>query len=73
MKSKLKFAFIATMGIAAITVWSVVNNRPTNINSLLLDNIEALAGGESGNGDCLGIGSVDCPFNKTKVYYFDAL
>ena len=45
-------------------------NRSGKVGDLLLDNVEALAGGESDfNGDCLGIGSVDCPISNTKVEY----
>lgn len=39
-------------------------------SKLTLLNIEALASGEnSGNYQCFGIGSLDCPQISTKVYY----
>jgi len=71
MKSKMKFVFIAIVAIFVIAAWSMVNNRPASINSLLLDNIEALAEGEVSDGHCWGIGSVDCPYNESKVYYIN--
>ncbi len=67
MKNKMKFAFIVVIAVLVIAAWSMVNNRPASINSLLLDNIEALADGESVNGHCVGVGSVDCPYNGNKV------
>ena len=41
------------------------------MSPLFLENVEALARGESEGGYCFGIGTVDCPFNHTKVdtYY----
>ena len=41
------------------------------VSPLFLENVEALARGESEGGYCFGIGTVDCPFNHTKVdtYY----
>lgn len=48
-----------------------LKRQHSGINSeLILSNIEALASGEdSGNYYCFGIGSIDCPFHSTKVYY----
>ena len=38
-----------------------VGNKQTMLNELAMDNIEALAGGESSEGyACLGSGTVDC-------------
>ena len=43
---------------------------PKRVNSLFLQNVEALAGGEHvTNLGCLGDGSVDCPINHIKVEY----
>ncbi|RNC63228.1 NVEALA domain-containing protein [Proteiniphilum sp. X52] len=46
-------------------------SRHNGISSdLALSNIEALASGEDGgNYWCLGLGSLDCPFTSTKVYF----
>lgn len=42
--------------------------QPKDLDALLLDNVEALAAGEAGgDGDCVGSGSVVCPFNNTEV------
>lgn len=41
------------------------------ISSLVLENVEALANYESGgNVFCIGVGSVDCPINHSKVYAY---
>lgn len=41
------------------------------VSPLFLENVEALAHEESGGRYCFGVGTIDCPFNNTKVdsYY----
>lgn len=52
--------------------WIYCKSQPSlEVSPLFLENVEALARGESEGGYCFGIGTVDCPFNHTKVdtYY----
>lgn len=66
---KKKSLFVALILVAAIASfqWSA---KRKNLDSLMLENIEALAEGEE-NADivCIGIGSVDCPRTNEKVYF----
>lgn len=49
-----------------ITSWS--RSTKLELNNLFLENVEALAAGESsGTVYCLGSGSVDCPIDNSKV------
>lgn len=53
--------------IAAVAYW--VRPAQAELNNLLLENIEALAAGESsGSVYCVGMGSVDCPVDNSKAY-----
>ena len=53
---KKKFLFVSLLSREEVT------------NVLLLENVEALAGGESNVPvHCVGSGTVDCPFNHVKV------
>lgn len=56
-----------------LTVFSVrLSSNKSQIDALLLDNIEALAAYEYEDGtpyNCFGRGSVDCPKTKVKVEY----
>lgn len=58
MKSKVKL--LGTLAISAISVLSYVQiSHSEKLDDLLLENIEALAAGESGSdGQCLGSGSI---------------
>ena len=63
MRNKMKF-----IGIAMILVGYSKSRQPENLDTLLLDNVEALAAGEAADGgDCIGSGSIVCPFNNTEV------
>ena len=55
---KLLFFFILVVAVISVK-YSLKEPR---VNTLLLDNVEALAA-------CLGSGSVDCPISKVKVKY----
>lgn len=64
MKKIILFLFIGI--IANVTYWF----RPAKVelNNLFLENVEALAAGESiTTVRCLGSGSVDCPIDNSKA------
>lgn len=66
---KKKSLFVALILVAAIASfqWSA---KRKNLDSLMLENIEALAEGEEDvDIECIGIGSVDCPYTNVKVYF----
>lgn len=63
MKTKIKFAFVLAILVVAFSLRSD-NEKETE---LLLQNIEAIASTENGV-FCLGVGSLDCPLNSTKVW-----
>lgn len=67
MKNKMKI--IGAIAVIAIIVYSYVQvNNSEPLDDFLLENIEALAAGESGtSGVCVGSGSVVCPLTKDKV------
>lgn len=55
--------------LAAVAVSFRFNSKHEEMDSLLLENIEALASDEeNGNRRCVGLGSVDCPISSVKVY-----
>ena len=61
MRNKMKFIGIA-MILVVVALGYSKNRQPENLDTLLLDNVEALDGG-----DCIGSGSIVCPFNNTEV------
>ena len=67
MRNKMKFIGIA-MILVVVALGYSKNRQPENLDTLLLDNVEALAAGEAADGgDCIGSGSIVCPFNNTEV------
>ena len=61
---KILFFFILVVAVISVK-YSLKEPR---VNTLLLDNVEALAAGEAADGgDCIGSGSIVCPFNNTEV------
>ncbi len=67
MRSKMKFIGIVIFLIVVTLEYNEIR-QPKDLDALLLDNVEALAAGEAGgDGDCVGSGSVVCPFNNTEV------
>lgn len=69
MKTYLKIVILA-VAVASVCYWN--SNKTTGqAVSLALQNIEALADSEfpSGNSDCIGSGSLDCPMEHLKVKY----
>ena len=60
--------------IATITGGYIQKKQSSSkVSSLFIENVEALARGEYDEGYCFGIGTVDCPFNHTKVDTYYAL
>lgn len=70
MKKKVKILILAALSVV-VAICSLLGNRqPVEMNALMLENVEALAAGEEGNGIfCAGVGSIDCPINHFKVAY----
>ena len=67
MRNKMKFIGIA-MILVVVALGYSKSWQPKNLDTLLLDNVEALATGEAPDGgDCIGSGSIVCPFNNTEV------
>lgn len=67
MKRKMKLLGILAVSAIAILGYAEATHSE-NLDSLLLENIEALAAGESGvNSKCYGSGSIVCPINKEGV------
>ena len=64
MKSKVKL--LGTLAISAISFLSYVQiSHSEKLDDLLLENIEALAAGESGDDSkCFGSGSIVCPLSS---------
>ena len=62
---KLLFFSILIMAVLSVN-YSLKEPR---VNTLLLDNIEALASGESSAYRCYGIGDVDCHGDKVDKMY----
>ncbi|MCI1682547.1 MAG: NVEALA domain-containing protein [Bacteroides sp.] len=69
MRNNMKLGLIVTVMVLAIGGWWVSYHHSAKVTSLLLENIEALAQGESGGVGCYGVGAVDCPYSKDKVYF----
>ena len=66
---KKKILFIGLFLVAVVASFRL-NTKCKKLEYLILENIEALASGESGNDyRCAGVGSVDCPINHSKVQY----
>jgi hypothetical protein len=63
---KMKFFFIGIIFFMEIILF-INSNREVTYRNITLQNIEAIASTESAN-ICLGIGSVDCPDVRKKVY-----
>lgn len=68
MKNCLRLMLLVMGGIF---IWYCGSVKTTSkINSLVLQNIEALAEDESFDSvDCFGVGSIDCPKDNSKVAY----
>lgn len=62
-----KLYFLPAFVVFAFLINVHVNMDQKDLPSLTLQNIEALSNSESPEVKCYGIGSVDCPKDKTKV------
>lgn len=72
MENRIKKHLVIVLIVVVIVSGYIVKSQPSSeVSPLLLENVEALAYEESGGRYCFGIGTVDCPFNHTKVdtYY----
>lgn len=68
MKKILVFVAVAAMVMGGYVYKMQSFDR---MPSLILENIEALANSETDYVFCIGIGSVDCPINNSKVYSYE--
>lgn len=67
MKIKIKFVLASVVFTLFLVGYGSVQ-QSEDLNTLLLENVEALADGEEPSYiDCYGHGSVDCPINHVKV------
>lgn len=66
---KKKVLLISLFLVATVVASFQFSSEKENLQSLMLENIDALASGETGtNIYCRGTGSVDCPINHVKVW-----
>lgn len=66
---KKKVLFISLVLVAMATIAFQLKSKKGNLDSLMLENMEALAFGEwETTPHCFGSGSVDCPVTHVKVY-----
>ena len=49
--------------------FTIVSKHVNNFGSLALQNIEALSYAETAEPVCYGLGSIDCPTERTKVLW----
>lgn len=67
MKKKILFIGLVLAVITAVSFQ--LKSKKGNLDSLMLENMEALASGEGSSiTRCFGSGSVDCPTTHVKVY-----
>lgn len=67
---KMKILFIGLFLVVVIAASLQINSEKASLESLMLENIDALASGEwNQTTQCVGRGSVDCPKNHVKVYF----
>lgn len=67
MKGKIKFITLIIVLSVATFIYNEVQ-QPKDLDALLLENVEALAAGESEVAAyCFGLGSIACPFNNSEV------
>lgn len=66
---KKKLLFIGLFLVVTIAASIQINTERDSLESLMLENIDALASGEWGSTvRCIGSGSVDCPIDHVQVY-----
>jgi len=64
------FVIIIVLFLISFSFYSNYQTKNEQINELLLENIECLSSPEVSIPNCMGMGSVDCPTTKLKVYYY---
>ncbi len=66
---KKKLLFIGLFLVVTIAVSFQIKTERESLESLMLENIDALASDEWGSDvTCIGTGSVDCPIDHVGVY-----
>lgn len=66
---KKKVLLISLFLVATVVASFQFSSEKENLQSLMLENIDALASDEwGGTPRCIGSGSVDCPIANVKVY-----
>ena len=72
-KMKLKLFYVCLLVLFVANIFVSSSAQPEEpVDALLLENVEALADGEHGSIiHCLGVGTLDCPFNQMKVKMID--
>ncbi|WP_294629091.1 NVEALA domain-containing protein [uncultured Bacteroides sp.] len=68
MKKLLRFGILSLLVLVA-TFFCRKNEEDNLQNVILLNNVEALAAGETPTTMCIGTGSVDCPLHHENVKY----
>lgn len=72
MKNIFRREMLIAIAIAFVVgIYTSKKHSSTEMSSLLLENIEALADGEGDYIRCFGVGSVDCPINHIKVFSYE--
>ena len=72
MKNNFRRKILIVVAIILVVgIYSSRKQPSIETSSLLLENVEALAYGESDYVRCLGIGSLDCPVYNLKVYSYE--
>lgn len=67
MYQKMLIMFAVALG--AIVVGLNQKGGSDGMSSLMIENVEALAGGETGQGSCYGTGCVPCPYAPVKALW----
>lgn len=69
MKMKKVLFLLGIAMIFSVCMVKMLSSEKKAMSSLMIENVEALAGGESGDGICAGVGCVPCPWTSEKVWY----
>ncbi len=67
---KMKISFVIVAAFIAVAILLTKTQKTQICDSMLLQNIEAIASSESGFQYCVGDGDVDCPIADVKVDYY---
>ncbi len=69
MKKKTVFYLSAIAMIISVCMVKSLSPEKKAMSSLMIENVEALAGGEGESGICAGTGCIQCPWTSEKVRY----